>query len=238
MGTRAILAKQFKNGKYITGWQWNDGDITIANLKKWFPKEEYLDTLISLGEWKGLYTDKNKEKFIAWCAENNIEEPVFTKIGNINILLDKFKMENKTEENEFCSPKVYDSIKDMLDEDLNFVYVFNPENGEWKKYRYDGGIIMENEPCYFRQEFSNMNTSVLVENPIQKGSKAYLFDRNKNEWQEGVVTDVVNFTDMDLQFGDFCAELCTPAGDCTIGIEQLVPCTPPAISKDCIIESI
>lgn len=97
---------------------------------------------------------------------------------------------------------------------------------------------MNNNLCYFRQDYRYRNTSVLIENPIQEGSKAYLFDGNKNLWQQGVVTDVVPYTDMELRFGEFCAELCTPAGDLTAGIDHLTPCESPAIPEDCIIESI
>ena len=97
---------------------------------------------------------------------------------------------------------------------------------------------MNNKICYFRETYGYMSTSVFVESPIREGSEAYIFEGDQNQWKRGVVTGVADFTDKDLYFGDFCAELCSPDGDCTVGIEQIVPCEPPVITEDCITNTV
>ena len=97
---------------------------------------------------------------------------------------------------------------------------------------------MNNKTCYFKETYGIINTSVFVESPIREGSKAYIYEKDKNQWGRGIVTGVADFTDKDLWFGDFCAELCSDEGDCTVGIEQIVPCEPPVIPEDCITSTV
>jgi len=139
MSTRAIFAKQLPDGTYVGGWQWNDGGCFYpSELNKRFSTEEKVDELISVGEWKGIFSKKEKEEHIQWYKEKiskaEADDLMFKKIGQAYVLLDRIKEERKNKINNFYQPKNYESLDDMLGQDLNFVYVFNPLFCTWKKY--------------------------------------------------------------------------------------------------------
>ena len=98
---------------------------------------------------------------------------------------------------------------------------------------------MSNEKNYFNQDFSYMNTNILVESPIQLGSTAYLFRGDENQWSKGTVCDVIYSPDTSIPCkGEFVAEMCTHVGDMTVGVEHLTPCEPPKIPEERIWGSL
>ena len=139
MSTRAIFAKQLEDGKYLGGWQWNDGNIIPSELTKRISTLAEAELLISLGEWRCLMNRNEKNEHIKFCESLNKnnpkhyaeeEKPKFQKIGKYYVLLKNHKSV------EFNKPQIYDSIEDMLGQDVNYVYVFDTMVNKWIKHKW------------------------------------------------------------------------------------------------------
>ena len=133
MSTRAIFAKSLADGTFIGGWQWNDGgSYTASELNKKLSSEEAVDKLIALGQWNVIYTKKELECHKKWCETNrNIDFTsvyTVTQIGKYYVLQDV-----RVATRPLPHTENYKSLEEMLEQDINFVYVFQPESKMWEK---------------------------------------------------------------------------------------------------------
>ena len=138
MSTRAIFAKELSDGTFVGGWQWNDGgNYTPSELNRKFSKEKDVDDLIAIGEWRVIFSKKQKEEHERWYSENitNGRKLKWKQISGNFVLLDSWKVRQANKLNGFCQPCVYKNIEEMLGQDINYLYVFSNKTHKWKKYR-------------------------------------------------------------------------------------------------------
>ncbi|MBP5331912.1 MAG: hypothetical protein J6Y89_08690 [Lachnospiraceae bacterium] len=125
MSTRAIIALPTKKG-YITAWNWNDGspECLGQELKKYFKTEDDVRSLVSLHSFSTIFGPKQISEFVndgdtAVMVANNrwvLQHPHDGKVVAGSGAHGFFR-----------------TIENMLEQDLNYVYVF--ENGKWKTYK-------------------------------------------------------------------------------------------------------
>ena len=133
MSTRAIFAKALTDGTYVGGWQWNDGgSYTASELNKKLSNEEDVDKLIALGQWNTMYSKKELTDFIEWYNRdigNFDKNKIVTEIGKYHVLQDA-NVNHRTLPHELN----YNDMEEMLGQDINYVYIYYPENNGWKKH--------------------------------------------------------------------------------------------------------
>ena len=133
MSTRAIFAKALTDGTYIGGWQWNDGgNYTASELNKKLSNEEDVDKLISLGQWNNMFSRKDMTDFIEWYNReigNFDKKKIVTEIGKYHILQDA-----NVKSMSLPHKSNYKDMEEMLGQDINYVYIYYPENNIWKKH--------------------------------------------------------------------------------------------------------
>ena len=125
MSTRAIIALPAKKG-YNTAWCWNDGgpESLGRELRKYFTDEECVRQLVNLHSFSSIRGPRT-------VAEVMSDEDTAVVLGNLRYALmhphDGKVVAGKGEHGHFKD------IKEMLEQDLNYVYVF--EDGKWKTYK-------------------------------------------------------------------------------------------------------
>lgn len=133
MSTRAIFAKVLTDGTYIGGWQWNDGgSYTVSELNKKLSNEEDVDKLIALGQWDTMYSKKALTDFIEWYNKdigNFDKNKIVTEIGKYHILQGA-NVNHRSLPHELN----YKDMEEMLGQDIDYVYIYYPENNIWKKH--------------------------------------------------------------------------------------------------------
>ena len=130
MSTRSIIALPTDSG-YITAWNWNDGgpENLGYELKNHFESEPQIRELIDHHSFSCVCDDACKTALItAWPSM--VSEKDFIKLSN-GRYIKKDRHHGKVVaggENGF-----FESVDEMLEQDLNYVYVF--EDGKWKTYK-------------------------------------------------------------------------------------------------------
>ena len=129
MSTRAIIATPTENG-YVGAWNWYDSfpNVLGRKLQSNFKTLEQAKELISYKAFGSIYTAEEKAEYDEKTTifNNCIEisgvskKPLYLSYIGIDI-----------EKHPF--PYHFDSIADMLEQDINYVYVF--ENGKWVTYK-------------------------------------------------------------------------------------------------------
>jgi len=131
MSTRAIIAMPTANG-FQGAWNWCDGMPSSLGetLRQFFTDEQSVNELIQQVSFDGVHTAKEKQEYEAWMKRDGITN-TFKTFQKLNMQKEIYV--SKDERDRFQKPLFYQSIEDMLQEDINYVYVFG--NGEWKTYR-------------------------------------------------------------------------------------------------------
>ena len=125
MSTRAIIAIPTENG-YTGAWNWYDSFPNVLGriLRSNFKTLEQAEKLISYKAFGSIYTAKEKaeiDKLNNYIEiSGNSKKPLF--LSHIGVDIEKHPF-----------PYHFDSIADMLAQDINYVYVF--ENGKWNTYK-------------------------------------------------------------------------------------------------------
>lgn len=127
MSTRAIVGFKRADESIIGAWCWNDGYNIKKDLKRDFKYLIDVNTLLEIGMFSTIFSEKEYEEHLKWCSDNNIpmENKNIIKYGKSVILQDSHHIDRE--------PVEYKNIEDALGQDVNIVYIF--ENGEWKEYR-------------------------------------------------------------------------------------------------------
>ncbi len=128
MSTRAIIAVPTAKG-YKTAWCWCDGfpNQLGKTLRTKFKTKELADELVSYHSFEALNTKKEKEEFEHDCPDS---DGYFEELSNGTFLL-KYRHHGKTVAGR-GRYGFFRDIKEMLKQDLNYVYVF--DNGYWVTY--------------------------------------------------------------------------------------------------------
>ena len=130
MSTRAIIAIPVKGG-FETAWNWNDGSpMNLGReLRRYFKTKDQVKELITLHSFSTICGNKEKKELLH-LFPNYTTEDNFIKLSNNRYALQRDYDGHVVvgKENGF-----FESIKEMLEQDLNYVYVF--KNGEWKTYK-------------------------------------------------------------------------------------------------------
>lgn len=130
MSTRAIIAMPVKNG-FETAWCWNDGGPANlgAQLRQHFKTEKDVEELIKLHSFSSIIGPQALTDLIVngyFAADDRVE-----RLNNNRLIL-KHKHDGDviagTGENGF-----FENIEEMLNQDLNYVYVFR--DGKWVTYK-------------------------------------------------------------------------------------------------------
>ena len=127
MSTRAIIAYKMPNyGTYATAWCWNDGgpENLGRELRRYFKDKTQVMELIKLHSFSTILGPKSIIKFMhegdrAVCLSNN-RFPLLHPHNGIVV-------EGRGE------LAYFDTIEDMLDQDVNYVYIF--EDNKWITYK-------------------------------------------------------------------------------------------------------
>ena len=134
MSTRAIIAVPTAKG-YKTAWCWCDGfpDQLGKTLRTKFKTKELVDELINHHSFEALRTKKEHEDFLDWKEKENIHlaDESFIELSN-GCFLSMPSHTGKTVAG-IGRYAFFRNIEDMLDQDLNYVYVF--KDGKWVTYR-------------------------------------------------------------------------------------------------------
>ncbi|SFU94530.1 hypothetical protein [Butyrivibrio sp. M55] len=125
MSTRAIIALPVKGG-YETCWNWNDGGPSYLGkeLRTYFKDEASVKSLI---QTKSFSTILGPRSINDYMKEGDRAEAL---PNGRYLLLHKYQggVIDGEGDNAF-----FKTIDDMLQCDINYVYVF--ENGKWKTYK-------------------------------------------------------------------------------------------------------
>ncbi len=136
MSTRAIIAVPTAKG-YKTSWNWCDSfpDDLGKTLRTKFTTKNLVDELISYHSFEAVYTRSEFESYVRWRAENLIHSDGkrFIELSNGCVL----SMDIHHGKTVAGSGKYgfFRTIDEMLEQDLNYVYVFETESGKWKTYK-------------------------------------------------------------------------------------------------------
>ena len=143
MSTRAIIGYKREDGKFVAGWQWNDGMDLGPILRNNFKTMEKVERLIENGVWNSLVPPRNKDMlhlFEEWtqrpCSSYHL-----VIVGKCHLL-----KERPNDNAEFCfgdsegveienGKIVFDSIERAMRQDINYVYEFIEEENKWKTHR-------------------------------------------------------------------------------------------------------
>ena len=133
MSTRAILGVVQNDGSFLGAWQWNDGGDILELLNRKFVDNASVKELLSLGMWSSMGGPRQFKAFYNQTIkdvgyESKLAESVKSAIKLSN---DVYFIKES-----YCtnSPKVYKNVKDALEEDINYIYVYFPGLYKWKKY--------------------------------------------------------------------------------------------------------
>ncbi len=124
MSTRAIIALPTPKG-YITAWCWNDGgpETLGRELRTYFTDEDSVKQLLDL------------HSFSTICGPRTINE--YMRDGDKAVVLSntRFVLMHPHDGKVVAGSDkgMFENVEDMLEQDLNYVYVFN--NGKWKTYK-------------------------------------------------------------------------------------------------------
>ncbi len=125
MSTRAIIALPTPKG-YITAWCWNDGDPNNLGreLRSYFKSESHVRQLIKEHSFSTILGPRTITEYMSdgdtACALSNLRYLLKHPYnGNVVAGTGKYGF--------------FKSIDDMLQQDLNYVYVFN--DGKWETYK-------------------------------------------------------------------------------------------------------
>lgn len=144
MSTRAIIGIQNKDGSIIGGWQWNDGKGLLPLLKSQFNTTDKIVELISNGVWNNIVSPRDKETlehFTEWTKRDN-SDYYLVSIGKCHLLKEK-----PNDNAEFCfggdegiiinddGSMTFEDFEWANGQDINYLYLFNPETQEWKVYQ-------------------------------------------------------------------------------------------------------
>ena len=131
MSTRAIIGIRTTNGAILGAWQWCDGEGMAPMLNKHFPTEEKAMQLINQGMWSTMFTADEKEEYENWLVNDlckgdasRVSYHSYTEICGMHLL--------RHEHHENRPPEIYPNLEDALGQDINFLYLFDRESGEWE----------------------------------------------------------------------------------------------------------
>lgn len=125
MSTRAIIALPTEGG-YNTAWCWNDGGPQNLGreLRTYFKEEWLVKLLIEEHSFSSIWGPKTIKEYM-------LKDDTAVVLPNVRFLLKhphNGKVVAGSGEYGFFS-----DVKEMLEQDINYVYVF--ENGKWKTYK-------------------------------------------------------------------------------------------------------
>lgn len=139
MSTRAIIGYKREDGKFVAGWQWNDGMGLAPLLRKQFDTVEKVNELLSNGVWNNIVSPQNKEIFNLFSEWTKIpnSEYYLVSVGKCHLL-----KERPCDTAEYCfggdegieikdGMILFDSFEIAYNQDINYLYEFIPENNKW-----------------------------------------------------------------------------------------------------------
>ena len=125
MSTRAIIALPTSKG-FITAWCWNDGGPGCLGreLREHFKTEDDVRQLLRLHSFSSILGPRTINDVMS-------DDDKAVVLSNLRYVL----MHSYNGKVVVGSGKhgYFKTIKEMLEQDLNYVYVF--ENGKWKTYK-------------------------------------------------------------------------------------------------------
>lgn len=133
MSTRAIIALEKPEGGYSTAWCWNDAypDFLGFELRHYFKTPETIQELLNLHSFGIVCGKKEKENLDKTNICHDGQEARFIKLSNKRyVLMHNYQgniVEGQAPDGHF------ETIDDMLQCDLNYVYVFS--GGKWTTYK-------------------------------------------------------------------------------------------------------
>ena len=143
MSTRAIIGLQNEDGTITAGWQWNDGKGLLPLLRSQFNTTEKITELISNGVWSTIVSPRDKETlgiYTEWTKRDSSEYYI-VPVGKCHLLKTK-----PNDNAEFCfggdagiiinddGSMTFENFERAIGQDINYLYLFNPETEEWKVY--------------------------------------------------------------------------------------------------------
>lgn len=129
MSTHAIIALPCKEG-YETCWNWNDGYPAYLGreLRQHFRS---IDAVRELMETKSFSVICGPRRINDYMTEDG-DTALYLPLSNRYLLIHPHMggvVEGKGKR------AIIKTIQDMLDRDVNYVYVFDPETNKWKTYK-------------------------------------------------------------------------------------------------------
>jgi excinuclease UvrABC helicase subunit UvrB len=132
MSTRAIIAIPVDGG-YNTAWCWNDGypDNLGQTLRRKFKTREQVLEIVESHSFSSLMTKRIKADYDELCKSQCMDPATYKELSNGTFLkIDPHHGGVVAGEGE---NGFFENVKQMLEQDLNYVYVF--ENDKWKTYK-------------------------------------------------------------------------------------------------------
>lgn len=139
MSTRAIIGYKREDGKFVGGWQWNDGKGLCPLLRSQFNTIEKVNELISNGVWNNIITPQDKdtlEHFKEWTERPNTDY-YLVEVGKCHLLKEKPDDSASCFEGDTGISSIengiiiFDSIDDAIGQDINYLYEFIPVSNSW-----------------------------------------------------------------------------------------------------------
>ena len=130
MSTRAIIALPTEKG-YITAWRWCDGDpaTTGVELRKYFKDEKLVRELIYCHSFDGIWGPSVlKDEGIMMSVSSGIK--FLRKLSNGRYITQTPHMGNVVAGTGKYG--FFRDVEEMLAQDINYLYIFNPKTCEWK----------------------------------------------------------------------------------------------------------
>lgn len=132
MSTRAIIGIKNPDGSILGAWQWNDGDCIINDLNRNFNTAEKARLLISQGMWSTMFTKTEMECYEKWLVkdlykgnEAKIPQHSYTEVCGVYLL--------KYPHHDGKGPETYSDFEEASGQDINHIFLFNPETSKWTK---------------------------------------------------------------------------------------------------------
>ena len=136
MGTRAIIATSTARG-YKTAWCWLDGfpDILGRKLRTKFNTTELANELINYHSFESLMSPNECKAFVSWREKAGVscDDDSFIELSN-GCILHMYPHHGKIVAGN-GKYGFFKNIEEMLEQDINYVYVFDPERKKWKTYK-------------------------------------------------------------------------------------------------------
>lgn len=130
MSTRAILGIKKADGSILGAWQWNDGAGLTGLLNKKFNSLDKAMSLISEGMWSTMFTRNEKDEFEDWLVNDLYKDSPDKVTPRKYIgLSDVYLLKYECHENR--SPEIYTDFKEVSEQDINHIYLFNPKINKW-----------------------------------------------------------------------------------------------------------